>query len=475
MKNDVIGRYGSMLSEMEELLCELEIQIEEKNKKIARLKVLKNTLEHKNRLLLDELMSYRNNDYEKAKEARKILEELESKKSKRVKEIGNEKKRAFEVKFVKIFECNKETPKNVIFELESLVKESKRGDKYEILGKYIHKLDFLELNEEYFIRLLKLLNDEQVLKTVDEKYLVDIIKFLMEYKLQYEVVIKTFVKKVLSFKFTILNNLENVKLFIYLNEYFDLGYNFNLKKYEVILTRLQERINTNNLLEFIKNKDFYDRQFDFDSIKDIDMTLECKVCLKEFLDRKYKRKFTQESAEIVSKNSSKEQTDKRTVHLDKVDSLLISNNIKTCQTDKSILVRKRVELAVHNKHNSAEKTMLETSVYHCKECRDYIVNTELIRSIYKSIDIKKNYINFKSTDNLNQVSVINALGYNTNINLKERLETIDNIIIPTVGARKLLHHLEFLVRFQKNNTKDFSHAISVWKHDIAYLKRHYSV
>ncbi|MGL4655585.1 MAG: hypothetical protein ACRCWM_06865 [Sarcina sp.] len=482
MKNEILEEYSYIIDDIKEMMENFEDELNGKRDRIDEMVNYSNRIDAKNRTLIKENETL-NKELQFLRERIECLtkENLELKKINQVKK-GLSKEESVIKRLIKGIEAEEIKNNQLVSYVSKFLEVSNDEMKYKFIARYLPKADILEISEKSFLKVLELLKDERVIEEIDEKYLMNLIDILMRFDAKYDIHIRELTSKILNNR--ALKKSESKELMIYLGTYFVLINEFILDYYKLFNAHVNRCVGGEEFLKFLENRRYINTLFNILKFEDSKLDYKTLEKFNGYLEKRYfnssKSTIIKQMESNIGKIESEKDIERKDiakviVKLDKVDSLSISNNIKTCHKDKSALVRKRVELAVHNKHNSFEKTMVEISVYHCKECRDYIVNTELIRSIYKSIDIKKNYINFKSTDNLNQISVINALGYNTNINLRERLETIDNIIIPTVGARKLLHHLEFLVRFQKNNTKDFSHAISVWKHDIAYLKRHYSV
>lgn len=466
------NKYNSIISDFEELFDSVNLEISQKNKEVFMLKVSENKLSEENKKLKLEI-----------EEVKKINIKLKEKillLKKQLKENSFNEDDLNKKTVVDIFNENKENSKKLISDLIEYLEKSEFAGRYKLVARSLSEIKFLDLPESTFVNLLTLIDDETlIIEYIDENYIIDILMFLMDYKPEYEIFIISIIDKIASQEYAILKNKRNIELLVYLCEFYGKIDKIRDISYKNILKTMQIKSSTRNLLNYIKRKEYLYRYLD---VSEGDFKgFDCEVinAIIQFMSKKYvgintvqNKKNEPEMNSLNDKSKTINKTFK--LNLDSVDKLHISSRIKSCDKDKNDLIRKRVKLAVYNKNITNKKGSVEASVYYCKKCNRYSVNAELIRSIYNSIDTKKDSIKFESEEGLNQVSIVNALGYNTSVEKRERFKIIEEVIIPTLGAKRLISHLKFLVNLQKNNKKDFSNAIAIWIHDIAFLEKNYN-
>lgn len=157
-----------------------------------------------------------------------------------------------------------------------------------------------------------------------------------------------------------------------------------------------------------------------------------------------------------------------------IKEIVITNNQSRCDKHKILLDSKDVYVKIYDKNNIYLRS-LKTKALWCQRCNSYVFNRNLLGNIYKNI-INNEKINFKSMGNLNEISPLKALGYNTTLSRSERFDLINQVLVPALGVRKIISHLTFLIKLnEKKTNKDFSKSITEWTYDINMVINKYGI
>ena len=85
-----------------------------------------------------------------------------------------------------------------------------------------------------------------------------------------------------------------------------------------------------------------------------------------------------------------------------------------------------------------------------------------------SITSKEAFEEFGVTRLAACVHDLRKMGYNTRINTSRRHEILD-AAITQYGKRRVVDMLQFFIDMRKNQTRNYSYAISIWSDDIHYI------
>lgn len=158
-----------------------------------------------------------------------------------------------------------------------------------------------------------------------------------------------------------------------------------------------------------------------------------------------------------------------------INELYINKYANMCEFDKEILWMKSVKIPVYNQELTKEIRKLEASVLWCKKCNTYSLNNKMLKDIYKKLKSDER-LSFKNIGELNKVSPLMVLGYNTNVKRKDRHKLLNEVVIPTLGIKKVISHIKFLIDLNENRvTKDYSRALSEWNCDIEMIRDKYKI
>ena len=157
-----------------------------------------------------------------------------------------------------------------------------------------------------------------------------------------------------------------------------------------------------------------------------------------------------------------------------IKEIVITNNQSRCDKHKILLDSKDVYVKIYDKNNIYLRS-IKTKALWCQRCNSYVFNRNLLGNIYKNI-INNEKINFKSMGNLNEISPLKALGYNTTLSRNERFDLINQVLVPALGVRKIISHLTFLIKLnEKKTNKDFSKSITEWTYDLNMVINKYGI
>lgn len=157
-----------------------------------------------------------------------------------------------------------------------------------------------------------------------------------------------------------------------------------------------------------------------------------------------------------------------------VKEIVITNNQNRCDKHKILLDTKDIYVQIYDKNNGYIRS-LKTKALWCQRCNSYVFNRSLLGDIYKNMTNKEK-INFKSISNLNEISPLKALGYDTKLSRKERSDLINEVLVPALGSRKIISHITFLIKLnEKKTNKDFSKSIEEWTYDLNMVISKYGI
>ena len=158
-----------------------------------------------------------------------------------------------------------------------------------------------------------------------------------------------------------------------------------------------------------------------------------------------------------------------------IQDIYISRSKNICDFDKSSLEVRKQYIPIYDMKNNKKIRALETNVLWCQKCNKYSLNSILLQEIYKLLNINEG-LKFVNLGGLNQMSPLMILGYNTTVDRNKRWDLLEKRIIPTLGVRKVVNHIRFLINLNKNKVnKDFSRSLMEWKYDLDEIKQKYNI
>ena len=145
-------------------------------------------------------------------------------------------------------------------------------------------------------------------------------------------------------------------------------------------------------------------------------------------------------------------------------------NEKCCEKCGAIYITEKRFKKINRKNNGFNLDQSKIDVFSKEAKRDYNDYVNLSENLTEIARLEQAQVKNEDfyENNLSDESIIKKLGYSTALGRELRWNILNNNVIPKVGKRKVINHIKFLIRMNKNRSV-MKNAVREWEYDLERL------
>ena len=151
-------------------------------------------------------------------------------------------------------------------------------------------------------------------------------------------------------------------------------------------------------------------------------------------------------------------------------SIILNKNTRTCDSDGEGLKQIAEKLCYYNGSGKLIGEV-KTHVLICKECKKKVINSDVIRKIYKELSIEYR-IKFSNKKDIG----LSAFKYNIGLPRSERFKLLKEVVCPAFGILNTIKEIENMIESCLGNREhDYKLSIIEWEYDVEKIKEFYKL
>ncbi|WP_297522345.1 hypothetical protein [uncultured Clostridium sp.] len=159
----------------------------------------------------------------------------------------------------------------------------------------------------------------------------------------------------------------------------------------------------------------------------------------------------------------------KAIKLEPLKSVVVNKSTRTCDQDGGDLKIIGQSILYYDPMLKNSLGEVLENILICKTCKKKVVNSDIVRKIYKKIPHSYK-LKFKNQKDIN----LNIFKYNIGLPRSERTKLLKEVIAPAMGAFNVIEALKKLVDMHKmDKSGNYSLSIAEWEHDIKKLETDY--
>ncbi|MGL5066279.1 MAG: hypothetical protein ACRC6T_00425 [Sarcina sp.] len=243
--------------------------------------------------------------------------------------------------------------------------------------------------------------------------------------------------------------------------------NFLIGKIKLDFSNLEG--NFMNIKVLNKNLAIYIYNVAKENKKNEGIPYEGKLLKSSLLENDELKTVIKQSTKVIEVEKKREVITEIKPKRETLKSVFVNKNIRVCDIDGGELKMIGKNLSYYDpQFKNCLGEVLE-NILICKTCKKKVINSDVIRKIYKKIPHSYR-LKFKNEKDIS----LNIFKYNIGLPRSERIKLLKEVICPAMGALNVINEMKRIINLHKmDKSKDYSLSIVEWEHDIKTISAYY--